>query len=154
MKKEAKRKAATLMYHKLKNYTKISLEKNDLKNKFTENEIFSGLDEKPAVFTAIDAAVLTLDNDKGATKINEVSTLNTSNDSSIQSLDCRYSDRNTIHEPPVNESVIVNEEKKFLSFIENVDLAHQLRLSNNSGVRRLKVNPVHFIQSQSNVRAK
>jgi hypothetical protein len=111
----------------------------------------AGFHSKPDTIDFVDAPAFTFANEMECVKVNKDSTLKTCNevfrhpasleehDNGLPIVISKFLNHNENYESPLNESIIVNEDKQSLLASVNADLAEQFRLSNNPGVRKLKV---------------
>ncbi|XP_025420472.1 uncharacterized protein LOC112690640 [Sipha flava] len=109
-----------------------------------------GFHSKPDIIDFVDAPAFTFVNEMECVKVNKDSTLKTCNkvfrhpasleahDNGLPIVISKFLNHNENYESPLNESIIVNEDKQSFFASVNTDLAEQFRLSNNPGVRKLK----------------
>jgi hypothetical protein len=148
----AKRKAATLMYEKIKMLENYSTENMCIDNGVIDRSCVvtsAGIDDKLFMATAIDSiGHRSID----ANKVQPPQLTNESKEDIKHNINCLSTTRTTPIDLEVkltgNESVIVNKKQQSMIASVDVNFAKRFRRSNNSSVRELKVIAIRFIRPQ------
>jgi hypothetical protein len=151
----AKKKAATMMYEKIKMSENYSIENMCIDNGVIDRSCIvtsAGIDDKLFMATAIDSiSHRSID----ANKVQPPQLTNESREDIKHNINC-LSTLSTTRTTPIdlevkltgNESVIVNKKQQSMFASVDVNFAKRFRRSNNSSVRELKVIAIRFIRPQ------
>jgi hypothetical protein len=167
---DTKQQGVTEIYHKEKNITSsnVSLAKEVPEMKSEGNGVVGGARDfmskrfhpKPNRTNDVDAPTFTLGDKKKYKQVNKDSMFEMCNEvvrhpASLEEQDTDrpivnsgFPNHNENHVPPVNGSVIINENQQSIFASVDVDFAKRFRRSNNPSVRELKV--IAFVLSDHN----